>query len=82
MMPTMTTWILRSWLHLRQLVASQSGQAMAEYSTFTFAILIGAGYAGFAMPFGPGNLTLVQQLYGALQVHVNSMWYSLSLGLP
>ncbi len=67
---------------LRALLASQSGQAMAEYSTITFALLIGAGYVGFAIPFGPANLTIVQQLYGAMQVHVNSMWYSLSLGLP
>ena len=73
---------IRAFGQLRRLTTCQSGQMMAEYSTFTFAILIGAGAAGFAVPVGPGNLTLVQQIYGALQVHVNSMWYSLSLGLP
>jgi hypothetical protein len=77
-----TASLWKTWHCFTSLAADQRGQAMVEYSSLTFAILIGTGVMGVSIPFGPGHLTLVQQLYGALQVHVNSMWYSLSLALP
>jgi hypothetical protein len=65
---------------LGRVLADQRGQAMAEYSTLTFAILIGAGAAGFAAKWSAfGNQSLVMAMYQALQTYVNSVNYALSL---
>lgn len=71
---------------LMEFLRDQRGQAMAEYSTLTFMILIGTGVAmtGFAMPatkFGQ-HVTLAQAIYGALQTYVDSFYYSLHLLAP
>jgi len=61
-------------------LGEECGQAMVEYSTITFALLIGAGAAGFAMKWPEfGNQSLAQALYQALQTYVNSVNFSLSL---
>jgi hypothetical protein len=58
----------------------QRGQAMAEYSSLTFMILIGAAVGtGFAAPFEGSNMTMVEALYAALQTYINSLYYCLSL---
>ena len=66
----------------RQAFADERGQAMVEYSTITFAFLIGAGAAAFAAPIpGFGGETVVQAIYAALQTYVDSVFYCLSLGV-
>ena len=66
----------------KRLLSDQSGQAMVEYSTITFAFLIGSGFAAFSAPIpGFGGETLVQALYAALQTYVDSVFYCLSLGV-
>ena len=66
------------------LLGDQRGQAMVEYSTITFMLLIGIAGAGFALPakaFGQ-QVPLAQALYSALQVHVDSYYFSLHLLAP
>ena len=71
-----------TWRRASAFAASQSGQAMVEYSTITFAFLIGAGFVAFAAPLpGHGGLSIVQALYAALQTYVNSVFYCLSLAV-
>jgi hypothetical protein len=61
----------------------QHGQAMVEYSTLTFAFLIGSGALAFAVPVSElGNQTIVQALYAGFQTYVNSYFDSLSLVFP
>ena len=62
----------------------QRGQAMVEYSSITFMLLIGVAMTGFAVPatvFGQ-KVSLAQALYSALQVHVDSFYFSLHLLAP
>lgn len=70
-------WAIRS---VQRLVRDQRGQAMAEYSSITFMILIGLAGSGVAVPMFNGQ-SLVHALYSALQVYVNSIFYSLSLSV-
>lgn len=65
-------------LHAGRLLRDQRGQALAEYSTITFALLIGAAGLGFAMPVVHGQ-SLVAALYKALQTYVDSVNFALSL---
>lgn len=65
---------------LWRLACDQRGQAMVEYSTITFMILIGVAGTGMAVPLFNGQ-SLVHALYSALQVYVNSIFYSLSLSV-
>jgi Flp pilus assembly pilin Flp len=70
-------WLMGALQELRRLLFDQRGQAMVEYSTLTFAILGILAATGFAVPIN--GLTLVERLYAAMQVYVDSMFYSLSL---
>jgi Flp pilus assembly pilin Flp len=65
---------------LQRLAYDQRGQAMVEYSTITFMILIVIAGSGVGMPLFNGQ-SLVHALYSALQVYVNSIFYSLSLSV-
>ncbi len=79
MSPTRGRRAVQLW---RQKLGDQCGQAMVEYSTITFAFLIGAGAAAFAAPIpGFGGETVVQAIYAALQTYVDSIFYCLSLGV-
>ena len=66
---------LRRWIRLLQ---SERGQAMVEYSTVTFAILLGAGLLVFSWPVNQHD-TIAALLYKALQTYVNSVNFALSL---
>lgn len=70
---------------LLQLLRDQRGQAMVEYSSITFFILVATavGFAVFPIP-GNGNhsMTLAQALYASLQTYVDSFYYSLHLVAP
>ncbi|MBS2029345.1 MAG: hypothetical protein JST54_15695 [Deltaproteobacteria bacterium] len=68
----------------RKLLRDERGQAMVEYSTITFAILLMLGGTAFAMPmtaFGQ-KVSLAQALYASLQTYVDSYYYSLHLLVP
>ena len=56
----------------------QGGQAMVEYSTVTFAILIAAGLLVFSVPINQHD-TIAALLYKALQTYVDSVNFALSL---
>jgi hypothetical protein len=61
-------------------LCNQRGQAMVEYSTLTFALLIGSGVVLFTTPLN-GQTNMIAALFAALQSYVDSMYYCLSLGM-
>ena len=65
---------------IQRLAYDQRGQAMVEYSSITFMLLIGIAGTGVAVPMFNGQ-SLVHALYSALQIYVNSIFYSLSLSV-
>lgn len=67
---------------LHRLARDQRGQAMVEYSTITFFLLIGTAGLGFAFKWPGMNVSLAQAIYSALQVYVDSYYYSLHLLVP
>ncbi len=73
-------------LHLRKHLREQRGQAMVEYSTLTFAILLMIGGSAFALPMNVGpfhqKVSLAQAIYASLQTYVDSYYYSLHLLVP
>ena len=63
-------WLVRT---LSALAAEQSGQAAAEYSMFTFFILVGAGI---------GLLGFLPATFKMYEVYVKGFYLMLSLPLP
>ena len=66
---------MRRWVRR---LRSERGQAMVEYSTVTFAILIAAGLLVFSLPINQHD-TIAALLYKALQTYVDSVNFALSL---
>jgi len=73
-------WMLAS--RGRGLLGDQRGQAMVEYSSITFMLLIGVAGLGFAFTWPGMNVSLAQAIYASLQVYVDSFYYSLHLLAP
>lgn len=56
------------------LLRDERGQAMVEYSTITFFMLIGAG--------GTGLVYFLPHFLNALNTYLGSIYYMLSLAIP
>ena len=70
-----------------KLLSDQRGQAMVEYTSITFLLLVGVAgvtFAGFAVKGDQmgHTVTLAQALYSSLQVYVDSFYFSLHLLAP
>jgi hypothetical protein len=74
--PRLTRLVVSLWVRLPEL--GQRGQAMVEYSTISFFILGGLAAVGMGLPLG-SKMSLVEQIYSALQTYVLNIYYSLGL---
>jgi hypothetical protein len=78
---------IRALNSLRMRVANQAGQAMVEYSTFTWAILLAGGLGLTVIPVpdgngGTGSYPFLISFLKALQLYLNSVYYWIDMPLP
>ena len=74
--------VVQSLGELRERIANQSGQAMVEYSTFTFFILLGGIVGAGTVNFPGTNAPFLVAFMNALTIYLGSLYYWIDLPLP
>jgi len=67
---------------LRSTLADQSGQAMVEYSTFTYFILLGGIVGGATVNFPGTNAPFLVAFFNAMTTYLGSIYFWIDTPMP